>query len=151
MIASASAEPLLEQRAVEPRKSDVARRLPCSSSFARPGNADHRPVHARADQEAGAGGASGRSRSSRSPSRAGELRPDVDDDPVGEAARLEVALEREQAVGRQLQPVGELLRLVVVVSYMPGAESATTRTGRPAPSIAARPARRRGNSSSPFG
>ena len=45
---------------------------------------------------------------------AAELRPDVDEHPVGEAARLEVALEGEQAVGGQLEPVGELLRLVVV-------------------------------------
>ena len=45
---------------------------------------------------------------------AAELRPDVDEHAVGEPARLEVALEGEQRVGRELQVVGELLRLVVV-------------------------------------
>ena len=45
---------------------------------------------------------------------AAELRPDVNEHAVGDAAPLEVALEREQAVGRQLEAVGEGLRLVGV-------------------------------------
>ena len=42
-----------------------------------------------------------------------ELRPDVDENAVGQPARLEVALEGEQRVGGELEPVGES-RLVVV-------------------------------------
>jgi hypothetical protein len=41
-----------------------------------------------------------------------ELRPDERQDAVGEAAGLEVALERDQGAGREVEPVRECLRLV---------------------------------------
>jgi hypothetical protein len=75
----------------------------------------------------------------------------VHEDAVGEAARLEVALEREQRVGGRLQALRERARLVGVRVVMPGAVSETTRSGRPAPSIAARPASRFGNASDDTG
>ena len=45
---------------------------------------------------------------------AAELRPDLDQHAVREAARLEVALEGEQRVGGRLQALREVLRLAVV-------------------------------------
>ena len=45
---------------------------------------------------------------------AAELCPDVHEHPVGESARLQIALEGEQRIGCELEPVGEILRLVVV-------------------------------------
>ena len=43
-----------------------------------------------------------------------ELRPDVDEHAVGEPARLEIALEGEQRVGGELEPVGRGPGLVVM-------------------------------------
>jgi hypothetical protein len=43
-----------------------------------------------------------------------ELRPDEREDAVGEAARLEVALERKQRVAGQLQPGREAVWLIRV-------------------------------------
>ena len=97
------AEPLLEQRRID--AAEVGGRLHVAvlvEAVLQAGElADHLPVRARADQEADAGRAVVGARVAVLLGAPAELRPDVHEHAVGEAARLEVALEREQRVRRQ--------------------------------------------------
>ncbi len=90
------------------------RRLSSSSSVARPGNSfDHRPLGLGPDDHREAGGAVvGAAAVLARP--APELAPDVDEDAVGEAARLEVGLEGGQRSRELLEVAGQRAVLVVV-------------------------------------
>ena len=70
---------------------------------------------------------------------AAELAPDVDEHAVGEAAGLEVALERAERGGGEREPVREVVAWSACVSYMPGALKETQRSGRPPAIMAASP------------
>src|SRR5207244_3296625 len=89
------AEPLLEQRGVETAEVGGG---PEVAVLVEPAGesrelADHRPAYGRAEQEAGAGGAVVGAARAVLLGAAPELGPDVHEHPVGQAARLEVALE----------------------------------------------------------
>ena len=119
--AGVDAEPLLEQRRVD--AAEVGGRLDVAvavEAVLQAGElADHLPLRARADQEADAGGAVVGACVAVLLGAPPELRPDVHEHAVGEAARLEVALEREQRVRGQLQPLREVARLVRVRVVVP--------------------------------
>src|SRR5581483_8240052 len=107
--ARVDAEPLLEERRVDAAevggRGDVAVVV---EALREPGElADHLRLRARPDQEADARRAvvgAGVAVLLRAPP---ELRPHVHEHAIGEAARLEVALEGEQRVRRELQALGE--------------------------------------------
>ena len=119
------AEPLLEQRAVDAAEvGGRACRLPSSSRpSVSPGNSPTIcPRRVRADQEADAGGAVVGAVEPFSLARRPNSDQTSDEHAVGEAARLEVALEGEQRVARSAsRPSGERLRLVGVRVVPPGA------------------------------
>ena len=146
------AEPVFEQRRIQPAEVRCRAQVAVLVELRQPRVLpDQRAAGAGADEEADAGSTVVGAVRAVLLRAASELRPDVDEHAVGEAARLDVALEGQEARRGERQPVGERPGWSSCVSYMPGAVSATARTGRPAPSIAASPASRRGNASSPSG
>ena len=138
------AEPLLEQRRVD--GAEVGGRLQVAvrvEARREPGNSPTCVPAARVPiRNAGARGAvvgPARAVLLRAPA---ELRPDERQHAVGDAARLEVALEREERRGGRRQRGRRARRPApACVSYSPVASSATQRSGSPAAIIAARPCR----------
>src|SRR5215211_9069770 len=116
------AEPLLEQRAVD--LAEIGRRPQVAVAVEPVGEAgelaDHRSAGPRADQEGRAGRAVVGAVAAVLLAAPAELRPDEGEHPVGEAARLEVALEREQRAGGHIEAVRQRLRLVGVRVVLAG-------------------------------
>src|SRR5207344_2453101 len=75
---------------------------------------DHLPGYTRSEEEADSGCPVVGAAVAVLLGAASELRPDVHENPAGQAARLEVALEREQRIRGQLEPLGQGGRLAGV-------------------------------------
>ena len=138
------AEPLLQQRAVDGAEVGGVRRLSSSSSVARPGNSPTMlPVACVPISEREAGGAVvGAAAVLLRP--AAELAPHVDQHAVGEAARLEVALERQRLGPTRLdRPSARSSVVVVGVVAAVGVERDAPSAAAPSSSIAASAASRR--------